>query len=314
MNLHSFRSASDVSPFDTLDSRGSAQAGHLPTAFMCIGAQKAGTTWLYEVLRDHEEIGLPPIKELHYFDNLYLNEKHYGQRIRALTRVSQKYLNVLLQTGLDPFSPKGHSLPEARRFYELIDFFAIRCDEDYLQYLERYSSGKRAFGEITPSYALLPVEGFRRIHELIPNVKIIYILRDPVARYWSQIKMDASRTGRPAAELAKRKIRRAKQWPDRSDYKTTIERLQQSGIRHLKFFLFEEAFKDKRRFIGDVLDYLHVRQVVGRKMAETIDVHVNKGGGDHPPPEFVSSMRAQYKPVREFVHDLGFDVGRFWGW
>lgn len=303
-----------MSPLGTLDNPGSAQADQMATVFMCIGAQKAGTTWLYEVLRDHEDVGLPPIKELHYFDNLYLSEKHYAYRIRSLTRASQKYLKVLLQTGTDPFSPEGYTLPEAQKFHDLVDFFAIRSDEDYLRYLEKYSEGKRAFGEITPAYALLPLEGFCRIQRLIPKVKVIYILRDPVARTWSQIKMEASRQGRPADELARARVGRQKQWPDRSDYKTTIERLRQSGLSDLKVFLFEEVFEDRRRFVGDVLEFLNVKQALSQKMAEVINQHVNKGGGDRPPAEFVSYMREQYKPVREFVSNLGFDVGRFWGW
>lgn len=39
--------------------------------FLCIGAQKAGTTWLYENLRLHPDIYLTPRKELHYFDWQY---------------------------------------------------------------------------------------------------------------------------------------------------------------------------------------------------------------------------------------------------
>ena len=35
--------------------------------FMCIGAQKSGTTWLYQNIRFHPEIWLPPVKELDYF-------------------------------------------------------------------------------------------------------------------------------------------------------------------------------------------------------------------------------------------------------
>jgi sulfotransferase family protein len=286
----------------------------MTTAFICIGAQKAGTTWLYEVLRGHEEIGLPPIKEVHYFDNLFLNEKHYANRVRALTRASQKYLNKLLQTGIDPHFAKGHALAEARRFQDLVDFFAIRSDDDYLRYLMKYAMGKSAYGEITPSYALLPREGFSRIHQLIPNVKIIYIMRDPVSRCWSQIKMDASRTGRPAAELASRKLGRIGKWPDRSDYKTTIERLQQSGIENAKFFLFEAAFADKHGFVRDVLEYLAVTPTLNRSMIATIERHVHQGSAESPPAGFVRRMREEYEPVRRFVHDLGFDVARYWGW
>ena len=38
--------------------------------FLCIGAQKAGTGWLYEQLRSHSDFWMPPLKELHYFDRL----------------------------------------------------------------------------------------------------------------------------------------------------------------------------------------------------------------------------------------------------
>ena len=36
--------------------------------FLCIGAQRSGTTWLYQNLRRHPEIWMPPAKEIHYFD------------------------------------------------------------------------------------------------------------------------------------------------------------------------------------------------------------------------------------------------------
>jgi len=36
--------------------------------FLILGAQKAGTTWLADVLRQHPDIYLPPEKELHFFN------------------------------------------------------------------------------------------------------------------------------------------------------------------------------------------------------------------------------------------------------
>lgn len=38
--------------------------------FLGIGAQKAGTTWLYQILRQHPEIGFPLGKEGHYWDQV----------------------------------------------------------------------------------------------------------------------------------------------------------------------------------------------------------------------------------------------------
>jgi len=37
-------------------------------SFLCIGAQKAGTTWLHEMLRRHQDLSLPDQKEVHFFD------------------------------------------------------------------------------------------------------------------------------------------------------------------------------------------------------------------------------------------------------
>lgn len=36
--------------------------------FLVIGAEKAGTTWLYEILRQHPDVFMPDAKELHFFN------------------------------------------------------------------------------------------------------------------------------------------------------------------------------------------------------------------------------------------------------
>jgi len=40
--------------------------------FLGIGAQKAGTTWLHLNLRRHPGVWLPPVKELQYFNEIYV--------------------------------------------------------------------------------------------------------------------------------------------------------------------------------------------------------------------------------------------------
>ncbi len=36
--------------------------------FLCVGAQKAGTTSLYNIIKQHSQIFMPQKKELHFFD------------------------------------------------------------------------------------------------------------------------------------------------------------------------------------------------------------------------------------------------------
>ena len=38
--------------------------------FLCVGAQKAGTSWLFHQLTLHPDFWMPPVKEVHYFDSL----------------------------------------------------------------------------------------------------------------------------------------------------------------------------------------------------------------------------------------------------
>ena len=47
-------------------------------AFLIIGAQKAGTTSMHQVLTQHRSIWMPPIKELHYFDRESSCDEHFA--------------------------------------------------------------------------------------------------------------------------------------------------------------------------------------------------------------------------------------------
>ena len=66
--------------------------------FLCIGAAKAGTDWLFEQLSAHPDCHFRSIKELHYFDALEQGklerelEKHRVQQeaLRACVRTSRR--------------------------------------------------------------------------------------------------------------------------------------------------------------------------------------------------------------------------------
>jgi sulfotransferase family protein len=49
-------------------------------------------------------------------------------------------------------------------------------------------AGERIAGEASPSYALLPVEQIQAIRRLLPDVKLIFLMRDPISRAWSHAK------------------------------------------------------------------------------------------------------------------------------
>jgi len=71
-----------------------------------------------------------------------------------------------------------------------VKYFSHYCRWlDLHWYLDHFSPGAgRVKGEASPSYAILPVERVRWIRRLMPDVKLIFLMRDPVSRAWSHAK------------------------------------------------------------------------------------------------------------------------------
>ena len=62
--------------------------------FVCIGAQKSGTTWLARILSSHPELFMSPVKELHYFDHVGSLTRHLSER--KLRSRNRKFLQRLM--------------------------------------------------------------------------------------------------------------------------------------------------------------------------------------------------------------------------
>ena len=61
--------------------------------------------------------------------------------------------------------------------------------KDIKSYEDLFKTSKPIVGEKTPSYCYLPF-AINRIHKYNPNIKIIIILREPIARAWSHYNMN----------------------------------------------------------------------------------------------------------------------------
>ena len=55
----------------------------------------------------------------------------------------------------------------------------------------------RVKGEMTSDYAVLEKEVIARVHELMPDAKIIFMMRNPVERPWSVTTMGLRIRGDP---------------------------------------------------------------------------------------------------------------------
>ena len=155
------------------------------TMFFCIGAQKAGTTWLYENLAAHPDVHVPKAKEVHYFDiETGQNRLSYHIRLKALRQM----VDTLEAQGQNP---KRQTLDRLENLVSLLSIHGAEDKSDharYIRYLRRGYAGQKVIADITPAYAILPERKFAEMSR-IGNAKFLFIMRDPVSRMWSQIRM-----------------------------------------------------------------------------------------------------------------------------
>ncbi len=236
-----------------------------PTIFFGVGATKSGTSWLYRYLESHPDTHLRSIKELHYFDAREFDE--HGYQLRQLnTRL--KSLHVAL---LDCPPENARQISELKgQIADCLDLIALheRPEQDlpaYLGYLNKGRAGQTLIGESTPAYGLLSTQMLAQMAALARRTRFILVLRDPVARLWSHVRMNAARLAARPEDVQPRTNRifwrfgRGRHpgiW-QRSDYRSMLERLS-AALRpsQLLVLYYEDLFT--QRAIDQICSFLGI--------------------------------------------------------
>ena len=224
----------------------------MSVVFLCIGAAKAGTDWLHSQLSGHPECHLRTIKELHYFDALEAgrlgNElsKHRGQQEELLSR--------LASDGRAPEADQAQRLADRGAWMDVLE----TGREDipaYLDYLRHGAGEEQVVGEMTPAYALLPEARLSAMAKMASDVRFLFLMRDPVERLWSHVRMIAARRDprgkvnetRCARILSRTIAGEEDQIAQRSDYAGTLGRLA-AAVPGMQ--LMVDVFEEMVRGIG----------------------------------------------------------------
>ncbi len=124
-------------------------------------------------------------------------------RKRVLSRRMPRFLGIgATRAGTSWVAAQLSHHPQIRMGRKEIHFFdrklgapaasgSARDQIDRLRYLARFvpaRGGGRIRGEFTPAYAVLEPEVIRRIAEWMPDVRLIFMMRDPIERAWSQAR------------------------------------------------------------------------------------------------------------------------------
>jgi len=195
------------------------------TFLLGVGAQKAGTTWLYRYFLAHPEIFMSPIKEMHFFGNRNSNKNWPIPAFRKKLRERSK-------------------LHPLKNYSALRDRLKMKDDvAEYIRFFQTRIKEETVFGEISPIYCELDVDELNFVKSRFPSTKVIFILRNPADRLWSQMRFngDFKNAGDPSKlpEI----IHKNPSYLTRSDYSATIQNLQQVFLpENIHYSFYENLF------------------------------------------------------------------------
>lgn len=221
------------------------------TLYFVIGAQKCGTTWLSDYFRTHPEICAPLWKEHDYWR---LTEGRGGLGHMLAARKARRDQSGPLVNWFRDIGPTlGARKRRAARRAIAAAMAPGAPHKDYADCLiSEFRKPHLAAGEVCPSYAQLTPETYREMAALSDNVRFVFVMRDPVARFISGV-LHAMRKTHDLAALTEAELNsevdRCLELAEDSGavqlsrYDLTMERLEASVSRdHIKYVFFENLF------------------------------------------------------------------------
>ena len=254
--------------------------------FLGVGAPRAGTSWLYQNLKPHPRIWLPPLKELHYFDFQRRGASKYHPIPTARVWAGSwwwyyRHLKQLLGQRGRP----GGGLRWTLRYA-----FGSRTDRWYASLF----NPDFVSGEITPGYILLPRPVIEDIYRLNPAMKIIMLLRNPVSRAWSAARKALGRKIMRATDAQILKIVDTPQTIMRGDYVRAINNWR--GVFGDQVFIgfFDDLVSAPRDLLRSIFAFLGIDsgdEFIPQTIEKVVNASFNKR---ELPGNLVPHMYATY--------------------
>lgn len=210
-----------------------------PVFILGVGAQKAGTTWLWNYLHERSDSDMGMVKEYHVLDVLFTPgiTDHGAKRARQLQALG--WFHRFLPASRQATAWRLHRMER-----NLENYF------DYFQGLLR-KSGIRITGDITPSYAALPVAALSEVKQGFAArgiaVKVVFLMRDPAERTLSATRRHREKYPEhcPPGELEEimQALCRTEEYEARARYEKTLACIEQVFAPEDTFLcLYENLF------------------------------------------------------------------------
>ena len=157
------------------------------TFILGVGAQKAGTTWLHRELSKSPVIDMGELKEYKCIRN---RENGLANKIKR-RRKDFEAIKELTGTNKKPTFSNFLAMPKEHK-----QAWMTANSSFYYRYFESIihnNSSTLATGDISPHYCVLTSKALTQTRKQLERkgfkVRVIFLMRDPVERIWSQVRM-----------------------------------------------------------------------------------------------------------------------------
>ena len=271
--------------------------------FLVIGTQKAGTTWLHRNLQSHPRIWMPKEKELHYFDEKMRIPSSLWQRLRGRRPADVRWRRQVRRQYMA--LRKKFSYQDLR--WDLRYFLGRYNDRWYASLFEQ---GKgHLTGETTPSYGIIDRERVARVYEIMPEAKIIFMMRSPIERDCSAVEMGLRFKGRSPDQASIAELQAEFDRPKLrlfSDYRRTLEHW---GTYYPPEQIFVGFLEDISFFPNELLrDLYSFLEVDASAKYRVITRKIHSGAGSEMSARFASLLAGNY---HEALERLAADFGGY---
>lgn len=289
----------------------------LAVDFLCIGAQRGGTTFLYRCLKDCPGVWIPPCKEVHYFSRStkYESPSHLCDRSalfklfspsdegRAWRRFVKPRIRFWLVEAEPPRWTDG-----PRRLAWFSRYLLGRPSDEWYRSLFQEGAGKIK-GEITPAYSLLDEQDVAAIAKSFPNLRIILLMRDPVERVISQIRLHLEGRFAPsfksASDPAVLRFATAPSQLRRGDYPAILNLWRRYFPGNVLPIFHEDLRADSALVVENTLRFLGAETCRVPDVGDTAERRPPSAVPELP-PEFTRSIAERHRGiVRECAASLG---------
>jgi hypothetical protein len=250
------------------------------------------------MLSVHDEIWLPHLKELHYFDRKFPIKQASDMPVSSPGRgiFSRQVASRLRRIDVTKLRERLRIRRWGDLAWEFRYLFGEWNDEWYASLFD--GAHGRLAGEITPAYSCLGEAAISHVHALIPDAKLILLLRNPIERAWSHARMDLARAARRGAES----VGDAEYLSHfdgsasrlRGDYSGTIRRWR-VRFPESQFFLgfYDEILSTPKDLLIRIFQFLGV-SAAEKHIARTIRTRVNAGTQAPIPRQLHRQLAALY--------------------